>query len=205
MRFILDTYINAYDSTKISQFEDMTIVELLLSCNPEQPDDVIDKIPGDEDGKSEIIENNLEFEIVRKMDANTVYYGRLSEMLQEIIRNRKNEAISYREYLKQVAELAQAILHPESENRYPDTIKQSAARRALFDYFEENADLSIDVDNAVKVAIQPGWKGNHQKQQKIKKAIYDKLLQYDYAKDKAEQEVQKIFEKLIQKQEEYNA
>ena len=97
------------------------------------------------------------------MSSNSVYYGKLSEMLKKIIMQRKVEAMSYEEYLRQVVELAEAILHPETNSSYPDGIKDSAARRALYDYFEGNAKLAIDVDNAIRVSIQPDWKRNFQK------------------------------------------
>ena len=35
------------------------------------------------------------------------------------------------------------ILHPEESGSYPDEIKDSAARRALYDYFEENVELQL--------------------------------------------------------------
>ncbi len=83
-------------------------------------------LPGDVDAKAEMIDNNLQHEIVKKMSSNTVYYGKLSEMLKKIILQRKIEAMSYEEYLRQVVELAEAILHPEATGKYPDDIKDSA-------------------------------------------------------------------------------
>ena len=53
------------------------------------------------------------------MSSNSVYYGKLSEMLKKIILQRKIEAMSYEEYLRQVVELAEAILHPENSGSYP--------------------------------------------------------------------------------------
>ena len=44
------------------------------------------------------------------MSSNEVYFGKLSEMLEDVIQQRKIEAMSYEEYLRQVVELAQAIL-----------------------------------------------------------------------------------------------
>ena len=44
-------------------------------------------------------------------------------MLQKIIEERRIEAMSYEEYLRQVVELAQAILHPEGSSDYPEPLK----------------------------------------------------------------------------------
>ena len=62
----------------------------------------------------------------------------------------------------------------------------------------------IDVDNAIRNSIQPEWKGNLQKQQKIKRAIYKKLLPHMYTEDKATEETNKVFD-IAQRQEEYDA
>ena len=111
--------------------------------------------------------------------------------------------MSYEEYLRQVVEMAEAILHPEDSGDYPDEIKDCAARRALFDYFESNVDLTIDVDGAIRMSIEPAWKKNFQKQQRIRLAIYKKLLLHSYAEDKATEETNNVFE-IAQRQEEYD-
>ena len=204
MRYILDTYIRAEDTRVVSELGNMSIVELLLQGKTTTPVDLVKDLPGNDEAKAETIDNNLQHEIVKKMSSNSVYYGKLSEMLKKIIMQRKVEAMSYEEYLRQVVELAEAILHPEESGNYPDEIKDSAARRALYDYFDQNADLVIDVDNAIRNSIQPEWKGNLQKQQKIKRAIYKKLLPHMYTEDKATEETNKVFD-IAQRQEEYDA
>ena len=149
MRYILDTYIRAEDTRVVSELGNMSIVELLLQGKTTTPVDLVKDLPGNNEAKAETIDNNLQHEIVKKMSSNSVYYGKLSEMLKRIIMQRKIEAMSYEEYLRQVVELAEAILHPETNGSYPDKIKDSAARRALYDYLGENVELAIDVDDAI--------------------------------------------------------
>ena len=203
MRYILDTYVRAEDTKVISELGNMSIVELLLRGNSTTPVELVKEIPGDDEAKAETIENNLQHEIVKKMSSNSVYYGKLSEMLKKIIVQRKIEAMSYEEYLRQVVELAEAILHPESNGSYPDEIRDSAAKRALYDYFKENLPLTIDVDNAIHNSILPDWKRNLQKQRKIRLAIYKKLLSYMDTEDRAIEEANNVFD-IVQRQEEYD-
>jgi type I restriction enzyme R subunit len=204
MRYILDTYIRAEDSRVISEMGNMSIVELLLKGKTTTPVDLVKDLPGNNEAKAEMIENNLQHEIVRKMSSNSVYYGKMSEMLKKIILQRKAEAMSYEEYLRQVVELAEAILHPETTSNYPDEIKDSAARRALYDYFQNNVELAVDVDRAIRISIQPEWKRNFQKQQRIRLAIYKQLLAHMYTEDRATEETNNVFE-IVQRQEEYDA
>ena len=203
MRYILDTYIRAEDSTVVSELGNMSLVELLLSGKTTTPADLVKGIPGDDTAKAETIENNLKHEIVKKMGGNSVYYGKLSEMLQKIIDQRKIEALSYDEYLRQVVELAEAILHPESSMDYPDEVKDSAARRALYDFFDKNAELAVVVDKTIRTALRPGWKKNFQKQQVIRGAIYQKLMENDYSEENAANTSSDIFD-MAQRQEEYD-
>lgn len=204
MRYILDTYIRAEDTRVVSELGNMSIVELLLQGKTTTPVDLVKDLPGNDAAKAETIDNNLQHEIVKKMSSNSVYYGKLSEMLKKIIMQRKVEAMSYEEYLRQVVELAEATLHPETNGSYPDEIKDSAARRALYDYFGENVKLTIDVDGAIRISIQPDWKRNFQKKQRIRLAIYKKLLLHMYTEDRATEETKNVFD-IAQRQEEYDA
>lgn len=204
MRYILDTYIRADDSTVVSELGNMPLVELLLEHTSTTPiEALVKELPGDDNAKAETIENNLQHEIVKKMSSNEVYYGKLSEMLQNIIDQRKIEAMSYEEYLRQVVELAQAILHPEKYADYPDDVKDSEARRAFFDYFDKNEKLAVGLDSAILGAARPAWKENRQKQQKIKLAIYENLLVYGYDEAEANEKTNSVF-KIAERQDEYN-
>ncbi len=195
MRYILDTYIRAEDTTIVSELENMTLVELLLENTTTTPvESLVQGLPGDDNAKAEIIDNNLQHEIVKKMSSNEVYYGKLSEMLQKIIEERRIEAMTYEEYLRQVVELAQAILHPEDSSDYPETIKNSEAKRALFDYLGHDGQIAIEVDGAIRQAIRPDWKRNFQKQQNIRLAIYQKLLVYGYDEDEATEKTNEVFD-----------
>lgn len=195
MRYILDTYIRADDSKIVSELGNMPLVELLLNNTTTTPiDALVKEMPGNDNAKAEIIENNLQHEIVKKMSSNAVYYGKLSEMLQKIINQRRIEAMSYEEYLRQVVELAQAILHPEENSDYPEAVKNSEARRALFDYFDRDEKLAVNIDKAIRHAIRPDWKRNFQKQQNIRLAIYQNLLIYGYSEDEATEKTNAVFD-----------
>lgn len=202
MRYILDTYIKAEDSRVISKLNDMSLVEALIDKDTTTPvDAIIDALPGDDNAKAETIDNNMRHEIVKKMSSNPKYYGKLSEMLEEIIEQRRIEALSYEEYLRQVVELANSILHPEESGEYPDSLKDSAAKRALYDFFDDEA-LAISMDQAIHASLRSAWKRNAQKQNNIKGAIYKELLKY-HDKGRAENYVGEIFE-IIERQEEYD-
>lgn len=196
MRYILDTYIRAQSSKVVNSMEDMTLVELLLEGKTTTPVDTVRELPGDDRAKAETIENNLQHEIVKKMGGNAVYYGKLSDMLNNLVQQRKAEAISYEEYLKQVVALAKAILHPEDDDTYPESVRDSAARRMLYDYFDSDEDLANEIDSAIKNSSRPGWHSNKQKRNRVRNAIADCLVEHGYTDDDAEERADELLEKV---------
>lgn len=203
MRYILDTYIRADDSKLVNKMADMSLVELLLEGKTTTPVELIKDLPGDENAKAETIENNLKHEIVKKMSSNEVYYGKLSEMLEDVIEQRKIAAMSYEEYLRQVVELAQAILHPEEDDTYPEGIRESAARRAIYDYLEYDFELTIGVDKAILISVTPDWRTHFQRGQKVRLSIYNTLISAAIAEAKANEQTEDIFD-IAKRQEEYD-
>lgn len=203
MRYILDTYIRADDSKLVNKMADMSLVELLLEGKTTTPANLVKDLPGDENAKAETIENNLKHEIVKKMSSNEVYYGKLSEMLDDVIEQRKIAAMSYEEYLRQVVELAQAILHPEEDDTYPEGIRESAARRAIYDYLEYDFELTIGVDKAILISVSPDWHTHFQRAQKVRLAIYNTLISAAVMEAKANEQTEGIFD-IAKRQEEYD-
>lgn len=202
MRFLLDTYIHAEPSRVLSSLENMSLTELLVQNNKMVTVEQIYKsMPGDDNSRAETIENNIRHEIVRKMKLNEVYYGKMSEMLEDVIRRRKIEALTYKEYLKAVVDLANSVLHPEESGGYPDSVKKSEAKRALYDFFDGNEELTIAIHYAIKGSIEPGWKGYKPKQNRVKRAIHGVLLEFQY--EDTEDRTNQIYD-LIQKQVEYD-
>lgn len=202
MRYILDTYIRAEDSRLVSKMADKSLVELLLESDT-TPEDFVKDLPGDNNAKAEIIDNNLRYEIVQKLGSNEVYYGRLSAMLEEAIAQRKAGAMSYEEYLNHVVKFAQAIFHPEEDDAYPAEIRDSAARRALYDSLERDADLTLALDHAIRVSLRPRWKNHPRRSRNVKLAIYSELLETSMAEEAAKEKAERIFN-IAKRQEEYD-
>ena len=72
----------------------------------------------------------------------------MSALLCELIKKRKNDVINYEEYLRQIVELARKVHRPESGTEYPSGIRESAAKRAFFDYLDGDTDVANQLYNA---------------------------------------------------------
>lgn len=120
---------------------------------------------------AETIENNVGKEIVEKTQTNPKYYEKMSALLRELVEKRKKDVINYEEYLHQIVELAKKVHKPESGMEYPAGIRESAAKRAFYDYFDGDANIVNQLHEAVMFNKQDNFRGNKIKERKIWRAI----------------------------------
>ena len=192
MRHLIDTYIKAEESRTISAFDDMTIVELLVERGKQAVDELPEVITGSEESVAEAIENNIRRKIIEEKPVNPKYYESMSELLKELVKQRKDEALAYEEYLKTVIELAKKVQSPANSVVYPTAIDTSA-KRALYDNLDENVDLVTALDEEIKATKKDGWRGNR---------IKEREVAYVVKKHVPEDQVDDILE-LIKNQSEY--
>ena len=202
MRHLLDTYIRAEESETLSAFDDMTLVQMVV----ERGEAAIDSLPGgirdNRDAVAETIENNVRRIIIDEMTVNPKYYEKMSELLDALISQRKQEAIDYKVYLENIVALTKRVSCPDSE-RYPPAIN-SPSRRALYDNLKDIPGLdalmlspgkvadppddvaeaaALAVDDAVRAIKKADWRGNRFKEREVRLAV-KKVLQDDALVDK---------------------
>ncbi|MCV0377521.1 MAG: HsdR family type I site-specific deoxyribonuclease [Microbacterium sp.] len=170
MRHLIDTYIQADPSTKISAFDNKTLIELMVEQGPEAIDALPDGLRNDEEAAAETIENNVRKLIIDETPINPKYYERMSELLDALIEQRRRDAITYREFLAEAARLAQqAIAGPEDEG-YPESIT-TAGRKALYDNLGQDEELALRIDRALRFGAQDGWRTHPVKRRAVAIAV----------------------------------
>lgn len=193
MRHLIDTYIEAEEPRKISPFDNMSLLELIVKSGiADAISSQLGSLKGDKEAIAETIENNVRSKIIKEHLNDPVYYDRLSALLDEIIADRKAKAIEYEEYLKRIAALA-----TKAEAGQPGgapSILDTPGKRALYSNLNENAELAIRIDQAVKSKRPDSWRGLHAREQAVKQALYEILQDID--------EVERIFV-IIKAQKEY--
>lgn len=177
MRQLMDMYLDAKSSKKISDFENQTLVDLII--NVSEPEEEYGKKKRSRESVAETIENNVRKVIIEESQTNPKYYEKMSLLLDELIKQRKEEAISYQEYLMKIKDIATNITQPTKTTSYPENLDTSA-KRALFDNLEENEVLALALDNVIQNQAQDGWRSHPLKMKKLKIAI--KGLLQDEAK-----------------------
>jgi len=131
MRTLYDRYISAKDSERLTAFDDMTLVDLIVKKGENAIADLPDSVKRDKEATAETIENNVRRLIIDEMPTNPKYYLRMSELLNELVRQRKRSDIEYKDYLTKVIELTKQVKHPEQSKHYSARI-DSKAKQALY-------------------------------------------------------------------------
>ena len=131
MRHLIDTYIEADEPRKISPFDNMGLLELIVKTGIANAiAEATRRLKGNKDAIAETIENNVRSKIIKEHLNDPAFYEKMSALLDEIIAARKAKAIEYEEYLKRIAELAKRVEAGQAE----DTPKalNTPGKRALY-------------------------------------------------------------------------
>jgi len=170
MRHLIDSYIGAEDSQKVSAFDDLTLIQLIVA----QGEDALKKLPANiaknQKAAAETIENNVRRFITDEAPTNPKYYEKMSILLDEIIRQRKADAKNYAAYLAKIVELTRKLVNPENTGDYPKTLN-TKAKRALYDNLNKNEALANTVDAAIYKTKKDGWRGHPIKEKEVRNAI----------------------------------
>lgn len=168
MRRLIDTYIKADDSRKIGEFDDFTLLDFVEAQG--------EKLGGQgKEAAAEVIENNIRRKIVEKILINPKYYEKMSEILEELIRSRRDGAIAYEKLLDKYIELVKKTEEPETNTHYPESIRHSEALRAFYDNCGEDEELAIALDHAVRTSKQADFRYNEFKERRIKQALFKEV------------------------------
>ncbi len=197
MRHLIDTYIEADEPRKISPFDGMTLLDLIVKTGIANAIATqLGGLKGNKNAIAETIENNVRRKIIKEHLNDPAYYEKMSVLLDEIIAARKAKAIEYEEFLKRIAELAKKVEAGQAE----DTPKalDTPGKRSIYNNLKKGGgepgtapaseeqdgyvvsddpglDLALTIDAKVKEVRPDGWRGVQAREQVIKRALYDVL------------------------------
>ncbi len=218
MRHLIDTYIEADEPRKISPFDELPLLDLIVKTGIGNAIATqLGGLRGNKDAIAETIENNVRRKIIKEQLSDPAYYEKMSALLDEIITARKAKAVEYEQYLKRIAELAKKVEAGQAEDT-PEPLRKSPALRALYSNLKKTRGeppktdraaeaqaeyqtandptlrLVLKIDESVRTVRPDAWRGVQAREQMIKSALYDVL--------RDEAEVERIF-LIIKAQKEY--
>ncbi len=198
MRHLLDTYIRAEESEKLSAFDDLTLVQLIVARGEQAVEALPEGLRENREAMAETIENNVRRLIIDEMAVNPRYYEKMSELLDALIAERRQEALGYKTYLARIVELTKQVSQPATASSYPPRI-DSAALRAFYDNLDEpraaavrerpespydagpvgvadgREEKALALDLAIRAVKKADWRDNRFKEREIRNAIRAEL------------------------------
>ena len=119
---------------------------------------------------AETIENNLRKLIIDEQPINPKYYEKMSELLDALIKERREKALEYEQYLAKIVELARKAHNPGGGTDYPKSI-DTPAKRALYDNLGNDEALALALDAEIRQTKKDDWRGNRFKEKEVRIAI----------------------------------
>jgi type I restriction enzyme R subunit len=193
MRHLIDTYIEAQAPRKISPFDGIGLLDLIVKTGiADAIAERLGEMKGNKESIAETIENNVRSKILKEQLTDPAYFAKMSALLDEIIRLRKEKAIEYEDYLARIADVAKKV----SAGKADDTPVQlkTTGQLALYNNLKDQATISsvqdlsgpllpadqaldraLQLDSAIKSRRPDGWRGVLAKEQMVKQAMFDVL------------------------------
>ncbi|MEI6520529.1 MAG: HsdR family type I site-specific deoxyribonuclease [bacterium] len=214
MRHLIDTYIEANQPRKISHFDDLPLLDLIVKSGiADAINSMPDGIKGSKEAVAETIINNVRSKIIKEHLNDPAFYDKMSVLLDQIIADMKEKRIEYEASLKQLTEMAKLLQAGKADDT-PEQLS-TPGLRALYSNLkidvdmtgtvsenlpgygtDENAKLAkaLVIDATVKRVRPDDWRGNQARELIIKRELYP-LLGNDMA------EVERIFQIIVQQRE----
>lgn len=170
MRHLIDNYIQAEESKTITPFEDISLLDLMESDIFSAIETLPEGIKSNPEAVAEVIENSISSKIVEKHLLDPKYFEKMSQLLYELIEQRKKRSFEYREYLKRAASLIKKVNSGKSDDI--PTSMNTIGKRAIYNYLERDEELTIACEEAIQYSKKDGFRENIQKQNEIQAAIY---------------------------------
>jgi len=188
MRHLMNTYIQADPAADMGELGDMSLTELIVETGIH--DAIARKL--NEKGNlsrnaiAEGIINNVRKIIVREQLTDPRFYEQMSKLLDDLIKQSREDAASYEEFLRQAEELAKRLAAKQPEAGVPAILHGMPEAIVLFNNLgsivattfncpvgdDDKAALALKIDLAVRERAPAGWKGDQAREAQVLNALF---------------------------------
>ncbi|MBK1620337.1 restriction endonuclease subunit R [Lamprobacter modestohalophilus] len=192
MRHLLNTYIQADPADPQGNLNAFTLVDLIIETGIH--DAIARKL--NQKGKlsknavAEGIINNVRKTIVRDQLTDPRFYAHMSKLLDDLIKQSRDSAEKYEEFLKKAEALVQQLATKDSGS-HPDVLQGRPEAIVLYNNLEqlstdglvwphdpdERAMLALRLDEAMRQHAPAGWKGDQARESQVLNALFPLLSQ----------------------------
>lgn len=196
MRMLLDTYIQAKESTQIALL-DKGLVELIVELGADALKFLPKRLRENEAAAAEVIINNVRRCIVDNYGMNPKYFESMSGLLDSLIARRNLQSKDYAGYLRQLLDIAAKSGGREFVGEYPDWAT-SPGQKAIYDFAGSHNLNALELLKAIGASREHGWKSS-----RIKERALGVRLLVEYQDGDLANQVSELID-LLRKHDEFN-
>ncbi|WP_449406305.1 type I restriction enzyme subunit R domain-containing protein [Massilia phosphatilytica] len=195
MRHLINTYIQADPADLLGDLSSLSLTELIIETGIH--DAIAKKL--NEKGKlsrnaiAEGIINNVRKNIIRDELTDPKFYEQMSKLLEDLIKQKRDDTESYEEFLKNAEALAKKLgSHGQDSNTLPAALQGNKEAAVLYNnlpsilaavpentvaepaapYGDEYLALALMLDKAIREKAPADWKGDSAREAQVLNAIY---------------------------------
>lgn len=187
MRHLINTYIQADPPEDLGNLSSLSLTELIIETGLH--DAIAQKLnPKGTLSKNAIAEgiiNNVRKTIIRDRLTDPKFYDEMSKLLEDLIRQRRDATIEYKEFLSKIEELVKKMA-AKGEGSYPKILNENREAIALFNNLasipsttfvcptddNKKAELALELDKVMRNQALAGWKEHDIRERHVINALY---------------------------------
>lgn len=203
MRHLINTYIQADPADPLGEVDKYSLVEMIIQTGIH--DAIAKKL--NEKGKltrnsiAEGIINNVRQTIIRDQLTDPRFYKEMSLLLEDLIKQKREDAAEYEAFLKKAEELVQKMAKGQNNtsvptklqgkpeaiiiyNNLPDILSHAAspliAAEPQVEYGDKLVHLALEIDRVMREMAPAGWRGDDTREKQVLNALFP-IMQRDRA------------------------
>lgn len=171
MRYMIDNYISAESSEIQYKLDEATLLDVIFASGLEKATKVMpESFKRNKKAMALAIENNIASTIINNKNQNPRYYSKMSELLEELIKMKKEQSLDYQEYLEKLIELVKKVKSPETSGDYPKSM-HNIRLRGLYDILDKNEEKTIQLYDYLTSNISRDFMESKMKQREFKREL----------------------------------
>ncbi len=195
MRHLINTYIQADPTDPLGAVDNYSLVELIIETGIH--DAIAKKL--NEKGKlsknaiAEGIINNVRKTIIRDQLTDPRFYSEISKLLDDLIRQKRDDTKSYEEFLRKAEELVQQMAKRQTDEGIPAELMDKREAMVIYnnlpsilggasdtnhvkepavDYGDSRLALTLKIDRAMREKAPAGWRGDDTREKQVLNALF---------------------------------
>ncbi|SER44233.1 MULTISPECIES: type I restriction endonuclease subunit R [Pseudomonas] len=190
MRHLLNTYIQADHADAMSTVDNFSLVELIIQTGVH--DAIAKKLNSkgklSKNAIAEGIINNVRKTIIRDQLTDPQFYKKMSTLLEDLIKQSRNDAAAYEEFLRKAEALVRQIAQNGSRSS-PEALVGHPEAVVLFNNLDsiattsfecphdedEKVRLALKIDEAIRHNAPASWRGDDAREKQVLNALFPLL------------------------------